>query len=338
MKIIVTGGAGFIGSHTVVELIECGYDPVIIDDFRNSEKFVLEQIEGITSKPIKYYEIDCGNVKEMKRVFKEENPDGIIHFAADKAVNESVNNPLKYYENNVSNLINLIKVIEEYEIKSFVFSSSCTVYGEPDSIPVKESTATKAAFSPYGETKQMGEKILLDYFKNKPTCNLSLLRYFNPIGAHHTGEIGELPIGVPNNLVPFIMQTASGKRNVLTVFGNDYDTPDGYCIRDYIHVVDLAIAHVLTLKYGVEQVHQPLVLNVGTGKGHSVLEVIRTFEEQTGEKVNFQIGERRAGDVPSIYADNALITSVLGWKPKYNLGDALLHAWKWEQRIQQLMN
>ncbi len=338
MKIIVTGGAGFIGSHTVVQLIECGYDPVIIDDFRNSEKFILKQIEGITSKAIKHYEIDCGNIKEMKRVFKEENPGGIIHFAADKAVNESVNNPLKYYENNVSNLINLIKVIEEYDIKSFVFSSSCTVYGEPDSIPVKESTATKAAFSPYGETKQMGEKILLDYFKTKPYCNLSLLRYFNPIGAHSSGKIGELPLGVPNNLIPYIMQTATGKRQMLTVFGNDYDTPDGYCIRDYIHVVDLAEAHVLTLKYGIERNHKPLTLNVGTGKGYSVLEVIKTFEKEIGEKLNFKIGKRRAGDVPSIYADNTKIVDLLKWKPKYSLADALHHAWKWEKEVQNHLN
>ncbi|MEC7999374.1 MAG: UDP-glucose 4-epimerase GalE, partial [Bacteroidota bacterium] len=229
----------------------------------------------------------------------------------------------------------LLKVVDQFELKSFVFSSSCTVYGNPDTIPVVESTPTKPAFSPYGETKQMGEKILLDYFKNKTNCNLSLLRYFNPIGAHSSGKIGELPLGVPNNLVPFIMQTAVGKREALTVFGNDYDTPDGYCIRDYIHVVDLAEAHVLTLKYGMKKDHNPLILNVGTGKGHSVLEVIETFKREVGVKLNFKIGNRRAGDVPSIYADNKKIVALLGWKPRYSLADALVHAWKWEQEMKK---
>ncbi|MEC7005141.1 MAG: NAD-dependent epimerase/dehydratase family protein, partial [Bacteroidota bacterium] len=211
MKIIVTGGAGFIGSHTVVELINNGYEPIIIDDFRNAEPFVIDQIEKITGIMIKHYPINCGDVKSMNQIFKKEKPEGVIHFAADKAVGESVENPLKYFENNISNLIQLLKVVDQFELKSFVFSSSCTVYGNPDTIPVVESTPTKPAFSPYGETKQMGEKILLDYFKNKTICNLSLLRYFNPIGAHSSGKIGELPLGVPNNLVPFIMQTAIGK-------------------------------------------------------------------------------------------------------------------------------
>ena len=335
MKIIVTGGAGFIGSHTVVELINNGYEPIIIDDFRNAEPFVIDQIEKITGIKIKHYPINCGDVISMNQIFKKEKPEGVIHFAADKAVGESVENPLKYFENNISNLIQLLKVVDQFELKSFVFSSSCTVYGNPDTIPVVESTPIKPAFSPYGETKQMGEKILLDYFKNKTNCNLSLLRYFNPIGAHSSGKIGELPLGVPNNLVPFIMQTAIGKREALTVFGNDYDTPDGYCIRDYIHVVDLADAHVLTLKYGMKKDHNPLILNVGTGKGHSVLEVIETFKREVGVKLNFKIGNRRAGDVPSIYADNKKIVALLGWKPRYSLADALVHAWKWEQEMKK---
>ena len=335
MKIIVTGGAGFIGSHTVVELINNGYEPIIIDDFRNAEPFVIDQIEKITGIMIKHYPVNCGDVVSMNQIFKKEKPEGVIHFAADKAVGESVENPLKYFENNISNLIQLLKVVDQFELKSFVFSSSCTVYGNPDTIPVVESTPTKPAFSPYGETKQMGEKILLDYFKNKTICNLSLLRYFNPIGAHSSGKIGELPLGVPNNLVPFIMQTAIGKREVLTVFGNDYDTPDGYCIRDYIHVVDLADAHVLTLKYGMKKDHNPLILNVGIGKGHSVLEVIETFKREVGVKLNFKIGNRRAGDVPSIYADNKKIVALLGWKPRYSLADALVHAWKWEQEMKK---
>ena len=251
MKILLTGGAGFIGSHTAVALIENGFEPVIVDDFRNSEPFVIKNIEKIVGKKITCYASNIGNKEEVSDIIQKEKPIGVIHFAADKAVNESVLNPMKYYQNNVLNLINFLEVIENTKINSFVFSSSCTVYGIPDKIPVKETALIKPAFSPYGYTKQVGEKILTDFFKTKPNSSLTLLRYFNPIGAHPSGLIGELPIGVPSNLVPYITQTGIGKRKKLTVFGKDYDTDDGTCVRDYIHVVDLANAHVASLKKGL---------------------------------------------------------------------------------------
>tara|TARA_B100001113_G_scaffold313969_1_gene279312 strand:- start:73 stop:1080 length:1008 start_codon:yes stop_codon:yes gene_type:complete len=335
MKILVTGGAGFIGSHTVVELIDNGYNPIIVDDLRNSKKFILNNLEKIIGKKIAHYSIDCGNIDKLSAVFEKENPEGIIHFAADKAVNESVINPLKYYHNNISNLINLLKVVSKFPVKSFVFSSSCTVYGVPDLIPVDESAKIKPAFSPYGYTKQVGERILSDFVKTFPDISLSLLRYFNPIGAHTSGLIGELPLGVPNNLIPFITQTAIGKRDFLTVYGNDYNTSDGTCIRDYIHVMDLANAHVLTLNHGLENNTKPLILNVGTGKGNSVLEIIESFEKVNGLPLKYIIGPRREGDVPAIYADNKLITQKIGWKSKYSIEDALKHSWIWEQKLSQ---
>ena len=332
MKVLVTGGAGFIGSHTIVELVANGYDPVIVDDLRNSEVFILSHIEKITGRKIPHYNIDFGNIEKISSVFEKEKPEGIIHFAANKAVNESVKNPIKYYDNNVSNLISLLKVISKYSIESFVFSSSCTVYGSPEKTVVSEAAEIKPAFSPYGYTKQVGERILLDFFKTKPETSLSLLRYFNPIGAHPSGLIGELPIGVPSNLVPYITQTAIGKRDCLTVHGNDYETDDGTCIRDYIHVVDLANAHVLTLQHGINN-KETLILNVGTGKGHSVKEVINGFNSVNNVKLKFDIGPRREGDVPAIYADNKLITQKINWKPKYNLNDCLKHAWEWEKML-----
>ena len=335
MKILVTGGAGFIGSHTVVELIDNGYNPIVVDDLRNSKKFILNNLEKIIGKKIAHYSIDCGNIDKLSAVFEKENPEGIIHFAADKAVNESVINPLKYYHNNISNLINLLKVVSKFPVKSFVFSSSCTVYGVPDLIPVDESAKIKPAFSPYGYTKQVGERILSDFVKTFPDISLSLLRYFNPIGAHTSGLIGELPLGVPNNLIPFITQTAIGKRDFLTVYGNDYNTSDGTCIRDYIHVMDLANAHVLTLNHGLENNTKPLILNVGTGKGNSVLEIIESFEKVNGLTLKYIIGPRREGDVPAIYADNKLITQKIGWKSKYSIEDALKHSWIWEQKLSQ---
>ena len=247
MKIIVTGGAGFIGSHTVVELLENGFETVIVDDFRNSKPFIINNIKQITSKSFSFYDIDCGDIEKLSAVFEKENPNGIIHFAADKAVNESVVDPLKYYHNNVTTLINVLKVVSEFQLKSFVFSSSCTVYGIPKHVPVSESTSIQPAFSPYGFTKQIGEQILKDFSKTNRDVSISLLRYFNPVGAHPSGLIGELPLGVPSNLIPFVTQTAIGIRKSLTVHGNDYKTPDGSCIRDYVHVVDLASAHVLAL-------------------------------------------------------------------------------------------
>ena len=332
MKIIVTGGAGFIGSHTVVDLLENGFEPIIVDDFRNSKPFILDNLKKILNRDFKSYDIDCGDVDKLSVVFKKEKPDGIIHFAADKAVNESVNNPLKYYHNNITTLVNILKVVEQYPIKSFVFSSSCTVYGIPKNVPVSEKSPIQPAFSPYGFTKQVGEQLLKDFALTNPKTAISLLRYFNPIGAHPSGLIGELPLGVPNNLIPFITQTAIGIRKSLTVNGNDYETPDGTCIRDYIHVVDLASAHVLALKNSKKQ-NEPLVVNIGTGKGSSVLEVINSFEKVNGVKLNYSIGPRRDGDAPSVYADNSLVKKMLGWKNKYNLDDALKHAWQWEKNL-----
>ena len=331
MKILLTGGAGFIGSHTAVELINNGYEPVIIDDFRNSKPFILKNIEIVTGKKIISYAEDLGNAAKLREIIEKEKPLGVIHFAADKAVNESVLNPIKYYKNNVVNLIKLVEIIDEYNIKSFVFSSSCTVYGTPDHTPVSEESDIKPAFSPYGFTKQVGEQILVDYFKNKNKASLTILRYFNPIGAHPSALLGELPIGVPSNLIPFITQSASGKRGPLTVHGNDYSTPDGTCIRDYIHVVDLATAHVLALK---KQTKPNRIYNVGVGKGFSVLEVLKSFEKVNSLKVNFQFGPRRSGDIPEIYANNNLIKKELAWSPKYSLENCLEHSWFWEQNLE----
>ena len=333
MKILLTGGAGFIGSHTAVALIENGFDPVIIDDFRNSEPFVIKNIEKIIGKKITCYATDIGNKEEVTEILQKEKPIGVIHFAADKAVNESVLNPMKYYQNNVLNLINFLEVIENTKINSFVFSSSCTVYGVPDKIPVKETALIKPAFSPYGYTKQVGERILTDFFKTKTKSSLTLLRYFNPIGAHPSGLIGELPIGVPSNLVPYITQTGIGKRKKLTVFGKDYDTKDGTCVRDYIHVVDLANAHVAALKKGLKRKDSIKTYNVGTGKGASVLDVIKAFEKVSQQDLNYEFGPRRAGDVPKIYSDNFLIKNELAWHPKFSLEDCLEHAWKWEKNL-----
>lgn len=336
MKIIVTGGAGFIGSHTVVNLLENEFVPVVVDDFRNSNPFIIDQIKKITNKDFNIYNINCGDTEKLNSVFEKEKPDGIIHFAADKAVNESVSNPLKYYHNNVTTLINVLSVVSQHPIKSFVFSSSCTVYGIPEKVPVSETCPIKPAFSPYGFTKQFGEQILKDFAKTKPEISTSILRYFNPIGAHPSGLIGELPLGVPNNLVPFITQTAIGIRKSLSIHGNDYNTPDGTCIRDYIHVVDLACAHVLALKHSSFNPFEPLVLNIGTGKGNSVYEVVNSFEKTNKIKLNYFIGPRRDGDAPSVYADNSLIKKKLGWQNKFTLEDALLHAWIWEKNLAEL--
>jgi UDP-glucose 4-epimerase len=332
MKIIVTGGAGFIGSHTVVDLLENGFDPVIVDDFRNSKSFIIDNIKKINSKSFSAYNIDCGDVEKLSAVFEKEKPEGIIHFAADKAVNESVVNPLKYYHNNVTTLINVLKVVSKFQLKSFVFSSSCTVYGVPESVPVSEMSSIQPAFSPYGFTKQIGEQILKDFSKANPEVSISLLRYFNPIGAHPSRLIGELPLGLPNNLIPFVTQTAIGIRKSLTVNGDDYETPDGTCIRDYIHVVDLASAHVLALNNSSNK-NEPLIVNIGTGTGSSVLEVIKTFENVNDIKLNYTIGPRRDGDAPSVYADNTLAKETLGWKNNYSLEDALVHAWEWEKKL-----
>ena len=336
MKIIVTGGAGFIGSHTVVDLLENGYKPIVIDDFRNSKPFIIDRIKKITNKDFISYNFDCGDIKKLNSVFLKEKPDAIIHFAADKAVNESVYNPLKYYHNNISTLVNVLSVVNKSKVKSFVFSSSCTVYGVPKKVPVSEFSPIQTAFSPYGFTKQIGEQILSDFVKSNPGISISLLRYFNPIGAHPSGLIGELPLGVPSNLVPFITQTAIGIRKSLIVHGNDYDTTDGTCIRDYIHVLDLARAHVLALNKSSTNNSAPLILNIGTGNGSSVLEVIESFKKVNKTNLNYTFGPRRDGDAPCVYANNELAKKVLGWEHKFSLEDALSHAWKWEKQLNKL--
>lgn len=334
-KILVTGGLGYIGSHTVVELQRAGYQAVIIDNLSNSSLDVLEGIANITqSQPI-FERLDLRIKADVSDFFKEhQDLEGVIHFAASKAVGESVENPLLYYENNLNTLIYLLQECKAYGIDNFIFSSSCTVYGEPDSLPITEDAPVKPATSPYGNTKQISEEILRD------TCAISnlksiALRYFNPIGAHHTAKIGELPAGVPQNLVPFITQTAAGVREQLSVFGNDYPTEDGSCIRDYIHVVDLAKAHVVALERLLQQKNTANfeVFNLGTGRGSSVLGVVNAFEATTGQKLNYKIVARRPGDVIAVYADTTKANEVLGWKAEKTMEDALRSAWKWEKKL-----
>jgi len=333
MKIIVTGGAGFIGSHTVVELFSNGDIPIIIDDFRNSEPFILERIKEITGNTPVFYNLDCLDLKGLEKVFEKEKPEGVVHFAAYKAVGESVQKPLMYYENNIGSLMNLLKLVSQYKTKYFVFSSSCTVYGDPEIIPVTENSPIQEASSPYGYTKQVCEKILQDFCKVNKNVKTALLRYFNPIGAHPSGLIGELPNGIPNNLVPYITQTAAGQRDQLTINGDDYNTSDGTCIRDYIHVSDLADAHVKAFAFLQNQPSNLHVFNVGTGDGSTVLEVVKAFEKATNVTVKYFIGPRRKGDVVSIFADNSKIVTELDWRPKFSLEEALLHSWKWQQSL-----
>lgn len=331
---MVTGGAGFIGSHTVVLLIEQGFNPVIVDDFRNSEKRVLKGIEEITGQIPVVHEVDVVDKEAMHAIFQQYNFEGVIHFAAYKAVGESVQKPLMYYRNNLVSLMNCIELCEEFEVKNFVFSSSCTVYGEPDDILVNENTPIKPANSPYGQTKQVSEQILKDAIDSKNGLRVLCLRYFNPIGAHESSAIGELPIGVPNNLVPYVTQTAIGKLEQLTVFGDDYQTPDGSCIRDYIHVMDLAEAHIHGMKWLSRQKDDTYeILNAGTGVGVSVLEIIHTFEKVTGTALNWKIGPRREGDVSQIYADPKRAFDLLGWKTKRSIEESLKDAWNWEQKL-----
>jgi len=334
MKILVTGGTGYIGSHTVVELHNAGHDVVAIDNFDNSYPEVLDNIEKITGKKVDFTNVDIRNKQALTDfLVAQKGIDAVIHFAAFKAVGESVQNPLKYYENNVGGTVNLLYAMEAAGINQIAFSSSCTVYGEANP-PVDENTARPEAQSPYGNTKQICEEVLFDYTK---ASNLKVvsLRYFNPVGAHDSALIGELPIGVPNNLVPFITQTAIGKREVLTVFGNDYPTPDGTCIRDYIHVVDLAKAHVKAIEFLEQKKYKDAysVFNLGTGQGNSVLEVLQSFEKVTGEKVNYKIGPRRGGDVIQIYANCHKATQVLGWKTERDLDNCMQTAWAWEKHL-----
>ncbi len=332
--ILVTGGAGFIGSHTVVELAHAGYRPVIVDDFSNSEQFVIQRLEQILGTSVACYEQDYRDTTKLQAVIDKEAITGIIHFAAHKAVGESVEQPLKYYANNVAGLIQLLKLCQNSPVQHFVFSSSCTVYGEPDKLPVTEDSPLKPAASPYGTTKQMGETILHDVAGTSQNLNGLSLRYFNPIGAHESALIGELPKGVPANLIPLVTQTAAGWRDKLIVHGEDYPTPDGTCIRDYLHVVDLAKAHVKALAY-LEK--QPAAfhdfVNVGTGTGSSVLEVIKTFEQVTGQKLPYEIGPRRAGDLVSTYAAVDKAQQTLDWVAEKTLADALQDAWRWQQAL-----
>ena len=336
MKILVTGGLGFIGSHVVVELLGQGFDVVIIDNLSNSKEEVLNGIEAISGQRPLFEKMDLREPTSVIRFF-EKHPDisGVIHFAASKAVNESVENPLLYYENNLNTLVYLLLELQKKGKGNFIFSSSCTVYGQADTMPITEDAPIKPAESPYGNTKQIGEEIIRDTCKISEQINAIALRYFNPIGAHESAHIGELPIGVPQNLIPYITQTASGLREQLSVFGDDYPTTDGTCIRDYIHVVDLAKAHVMALKRLMDSknLSNYEVFNIGTGTGSSVLEVITAFEKVSGQKLNYKIVGRREGDVISAYADTQKANTELGWKAETNLEDALASAWKWEQKI-----
>jgi UDP-glucose 4-epimerase len=334
MKILVTGGLGFIGSHTVVELVNAGYEPVIIDDLSNSNVKILDQLAKIIGYKPKFYQFDlCDDNAVKDFAAKETDITGIIHFAASKAVGESVKLPLKYYRNNFYSLIN---VLEAYTGKAlnFVFSSSCTVYGQPDSLPVTEDAPVKAAQSPYGNTKQIAEEILKDLVAAGTSYKVISLRYFNPVGAHDSALIGELPIGVPQNLVPFITQAAIGKREKITVFGDTYNTPDGSCIRDYIHVVDLAKAHVAAIKLMEQESFGGYdVFNIGTGNGSSVLEVIKAFEDATGVKLKYEIGPAREGDVEQVWGDVTKSTKKLNWKAGLDLSTMMSSAWAWENYI-----
>ncbi len=335
MKILVTGGLGFIGSHTVVELQNDGFEVIVIDNLSNSSIEILEGIERITGKKLIFEKIDLREKSAVQNFFKKhQDVIGVIHFAASKAVGESVENPLLYYENNINSLVYLLQELANLPQANFIFSSSCTVYGQAEKMPITEDASVQPANSPYGNTKQIGEEIINDVAK-VTNINAVLLRYFNPIGSHSSAEIGELPIGTPQNLVPFITQTAAGLRKELSVYGNDYPTPDGTCIRDYIHVVDLAKAHVVALqrllnKQNLEKVE---TFNLGTGKGSSVLEVITAFEKVSGQKLPYKIVGRREGDVISAYANTDKANKVLGWKALSTLEDALFAAWQWEKKL-----
>lgn len=333
--VLVTGGAGYIGSHTVIELINAGFEPIIIDDFRNSDEKTINRIEAIVNQKVIYYSIDINDFEALTNVCKKHKIDGVIHFAAYKAVGESVNFPLKYYSNNIQVMVNVLQLVLDQQIKHFIFSSSCTVYGNPvNGFVVTEADDNYSSPSPYGFSKVIGERMLRDLSISNPELKMLALRYFNPIGAHPSAKIGELPLGSPNNLVPYITQTAIKKREQLTVYGDDYPTADGTCVRDYIHVVDLAKAHVFGLQHLVDKQQESLdFINIGTGKGTSVMEMIRKFEAITNENLNFIIGPKRQGDVSEIYASTDKVNKTLDWKPIYSVDDALLHAWNWEKAL-----
>jgi len=331
--VLVTGGAGFIGSHTVVELLQAGKKVTVVDNLERSEFKIIEGVEAITKSKVDFHKIDCLDEAAMDSLFSANEFSTVIHFAAFKSVNESVAEPISYYKNNVGSLLTLLEVMKRHKVNDLIFSSSCTVYGQPDIIPVDESAPFKRAESPYGATKQVCERILED----AATIGFRVisLRYFNPVGAHESTFIGELPIGVPNNLVPYVTQTAAGIREKLTVFGNDYDTPDGSCVRDFIHVVDVALAHVSAIHYLNKQAPGNLFepFNLGTGIGVSVLELVKKFIEVTGVNLPYTIGPRRPGDIEKVFADPRKINKAFGWKTKYGLGESLLHAWNWEKKL-----
>ncbi|MBN2524391.1 MAG: UDP-glucose 4-epimerase GalE [Bacteroidales bacterium] len=336
--VLVTGGTGYIGSHTSVELIESGYKVVIADNLSNSQIEVLDGIKEITGVRPDFEKFDLCEREKVFSLFKKYRIDAIIHFAALKAVGESVEKPLEYYYNNIVTLINLLQAMKKYNTSSFVFSSSCTVYGQPDQLPVNENAPVKKAMSPYGNTKQIAEEIIQDTIHVTPLMKAISLRYFNPIGAHKSAEIGELPLGIPQNLVPFVTQTVAGIRNKLSVFGNDYNTPDGTPIRDYIYVCDLAKAHVVAVKRMLNNENKQNfeVFNLGTGNGISVLEIIKTFENATGKKINYEIVGRREGDIEKVWADTSFANKELGWKSDTPLDETLKSAWEWEKRIRNI--
>lgn len=334
MKILVTGGLGYIGSHTVVELYKNGHDAVIIDDLSNTNASVLPALEELTGKKIPFYQIDILDEPAIRRVFEqEEGIEGIIHFAAKKSVSESLDRPLYYYENNIKGLLNLMRLVEDFSVRYFVFSSSCTVYGQPETVPVSETTPTSRSITPYGNSKLISEMMLEEYTRLRTGVGTVMLRYFNPVGAHESALIGELPKGVPANLMPFITQTAAGLRDTLKVFGSDYNTRDGTAIRDYIHVSDLAEAHVKALEWLTENPEVADYFNIGTGVGQTVLEVIDAFEGSTGVKLNYTIVDRRAGDIEQIWADTTKVEKVLGWKTSRSLDEMAKSAWEWQKRI-----
>lgn len=336
--VLVTGGTGYIGSHTVVELQNAGYEVVIIDNLSNSSADVVDNIEKVSGIRPAFEKVDCLDFERLENVFKKYTGiRAIIHFAASKAVGESVQQPLKYYRNNIVSLVNLLELMPKYNVKGIVFSSSCTVYGQPDILPVTEQAPIKKAESPYGNTKQINEEIIQDTIASGSPIQAILLRYFNPIGAHPTALLGELPNGVPQNLVPYLTQTAIGIREKLSVFGNDYNTPDGSCIRDFINVVDLAKAHVVAIDriLNDKQKAQVEIFNIGTGRGCSVLELIEAFEKATGVKLNYQIVGRRAGDIEKVWANPELANNELGWKAETSIEDTLLSAWKWQLQLRE---
>ncbi len=334
-KILLTGGAGYIGSHIAVALAEHGFEPVIVDNLSNSKERVIDAISELTQRNIRFHKVDCTDKAELRKVIAtEEEIAGVIHLAAYKAVGESVEKPMKYYDNNVGSMSSVLQVMQESEISNLVFSSSCTIYGNADQQPVTEDTPHKEAFSPYGFTKQICERMMQDMQHAHPEMKQVSLRYFNPIGAHPSGKIGELPLGTPNNLVPFVTQVAAGLREKVTVFGNDYNTPDGTCIRDYIHVMDLAEAHVAALEYMIASPTSQLdVFNIGTGKGVSVKEIINSFKDTNKVDLNVKYGPRRAGDVETIFADARKAEDVLRWKAAYSVSDALKDAWNWQKNL-----